>query len=854
MGKTVDITSFEPGSNTTGGENTSGAERAFAEVLADLVGIDPVPAEANFFDDLGADSMLMARFCARVRKRTDLPSVSMKDVYRNPTIRRLAAAVGHTDGDRGGNGGPVVLEAPVVTGTGPVNPVRGFSYVLCGVLQFLFFAAYAYVAGLITEHGYDWVSGAADPLHIYLRSVVLGALVVAGLFVAPILAKWILVGRWRPMRFRVWSLTYVRFWIVKTMIRFNPLLLLIGGRSRSSTTSPLYSWYLRALGAKIGSGAAIYSRNVPVCTDLLTLGENAVIRKDTFFNCYRARAGMIEIGPVTLGRDAYVGELTVLDIDTELGDGAQLDQSSTLHSGQSVPAGQRWQGSPAHPAGPLAQPVPPVACGAVRRAVFAVGQLVNIMLLYVPLIVGGVALLLVGVPQLGALLGTSPVPFTGWQFYRDAAITSFALLFGAGLLGLIFACTVPRLLNRAVKPGQAYRLYGFHYWAHRTIARATNLRFFVTLFGDSSFVVHYLSALGYKLKPVVQTGCNFGMLVKHENPFAVRVGGGTIVADGLSIVNAQFSNTSFQVTPATIGGHSFVGNHIAYPSGSRVGDNCLLATKVLVPVDGPGLNDTGVLGAPGFEIPRSVQRDNRFDHLTQPEELRRRLRAKNKYDLRTMGWLLLSRWVYLFLITLAVWLAVEYYGRFGALVLALATLVTVTFSVIYFSLVERASNGFRRLRPRYCSIYDRYFWWHERYWKLSLQPKLLDGTPFKVLAWRLLGVRVGKHMFDDGIQIMEKTLVTIGDDCTFNIMGRLQCHSQEDGTFKSDRIRIGSGCTVGTHALLHYGSTMGDGAELAPDAFLMKGEEIPAHEVWAGNPARAVRTTQQLRPVTVGGR
>ena len=34
----------------------------------------------------------MAQFCARVRKRSDLPSVSMKDIYRHPTIKSLAAA------------------------------------------------------------------------------------------------------------------------------------------------------------------------------------------------------------------------------------------------------------------------------------------------------------------------------------------------------------------------------------------------------------------------------------------------------------------------------------------------------------------------------------------------------------------------------------------------------------------------------------------------------------------------------------------------------------------------------------------------------------------------------------------
>ena len=72
----------------------AGAESALAEVLADVVHVERVPVDSNFFTDLGADSMVMAQFCARVRKRADLPAVSMKDIYQHPTIRSLAAALG----------------------------------------------------------------------------------------------------------------------------------------------------------------------------------------------------------------------------------------------------------------------------------------------------------------------------------------------------------------------------------------------------------------------------------------------------------------------------------------------------------------------------------------------------------------------------------------------------------------------------------------------------------------------------------------------------------------------------------------------------------------------------------------
>src|SRR2546429_1794485 len=72
---------------------TTGAESIFAEVLADVLRVDRLSADSHFFDELGADSLVMAHFCARVRKRGNLPPVSMRDVYRHPTIRSLAAAL-----------------------------------------------------------------------------------------------------------------------------------------------------------------------------------------------------------------------------------------------------------------------------------------------------------------------------------------------------------------------------------------------------------------------------------------------------------------------------------------------------------------------------------------------------------------------------------------------------------------------------------------------------------------------------------------------------------------------------------------------------------------------------------------
>jgi non-ribosomal peptide synthetase-like protein len=320
-----------------------------------------------------------------------------------------------------------------------------------------------------------------------------------------------------------------------------------------------------------------------------------------------------------------------------------------------------------------------------------------------------------------------------------------------------------------------------------------------------------------------------------------------VVASDLTIVNADYSNTSFRVSRTAIGSNNFLGNIIAYPSQGRTGDNCLLGTKVMVPIDGEVRENVGLLGSPCFEIPRTVDRDSAFSHLATGDEMRRRLRAKNRHNLVTLALFLLARTFSMVVLTLIGFAAAGLYPTYGVLVFALASLALLVFNVAFGVLVERASTGFRPLRPKYCSIYDVDFWRTERFFKLEAQiSPIFNGTPFKSMILRMVGVRVGRRLFDDGASMAEKNLVSLGDNVMLNAGAWVQCHSQEDNAFKSDRISIGSDCTVGTAAMILYSVTMEDGAVLAPDSFLMKGEEIPAHERWGGNPAREMPSTHPV--------
>ncbi|WP_087873413.1 Pls/PosA family non-ribosomal peptide synthetase, partial [Arthrobacter globiformis] len=733
---------------------------------------------------------------------------------------------------------------------------RTWEYVTCAALQVLVYLGYCLLAGWLAVVGYQfifpeagagnhhWLGHGTSLLEIYLRSVAYAGATFLLLTILPVAAKWIIIGRFRPQEIRIWSLSYFRFWLVKTLMRTSPLLLMVG--------SPLTTFYLRAMGAKVGRNVTILTKHLPVCTDLLTIGEGTVIRKDVIATGYRALGGVIQFGAVTLGRDVLVGEGSILDINTAMGDGSQLGHRSGLYAGQAVPADERWHGTPGRRTDADFRTVDATPYRPWRRGWFAFTQFLSAVGVGRAMLTITIALAVLAFPRVAALLEAQPLAFADWTFYAHAIGLAGLTVFGGTVAALAVVTTVPRLLNLALKPDTVYPLFGMRDAAARAVARLTNNAMLGGLFGDSSYVVNYVQAIGYDLGKVQQTGSNMGTVFKHDNPFLSSIGTGTMIADAVSFMNADYSPTSFKVSRAAIGAHNFLGNAVLYPAGAKTGDNCLLATMVAVPIDGPVRHDVGLLGSPAFEIPRSVLRDALPEEHRHRAHFRRDLAAKNRHNLRTMALLMLVRWLNISLAMTIMFAALELSDQFGFLAVSASFAVMLVVGLLVPIGIERLARGLKPLQPQLCSIYNPYFWWHERYWKMSLQSRyanLLSGTPFKPLLWRLLGVRIGSRVFDDGCGIIERTLVTVGSRCVLNVGTTLQSHSQEDGMFKSDHIVVGDDVTLGVSAFVHYGVTVEDGAVVAADSFVMKGSTLTRGSLWAGNPADEARADTTLSDV-----
>ncbi|MFD1159565.1 Pls/PosA family non-ribosomal peptide synthetase [Roseovarius aestuarii] len=831
-------------------------EAELAQLLADVLMIPQVSVEADFFDDFGADSLKLAAYVTAIRKKLGIRRVSMRKLYEHTSIAALAALL-EDEAQKAGIDTGAATRVAGDTAAPEQGAMRrsdqhkdapyvatGFACVATGVAQVLVYAAAVFAVVFGGVLGYGWAQGADGLTALYLRAAITTCLVFFGTAAGLIATKWAVIGRFTTRPIPLWSLGYLRFWIARQAIQANPLNLFAG--------TPLYASYLRLLGVKVGRDTVILSPP-PVCTDLVSIGARSTLRQDVVFPGYTVRDGYVYPGMIDIGQDVLICDAVVLDIDSGIGDGSQIGTTSCLLEGQKVPAVKTYQGSPAEQATSSFDRVEPHPPSARRKAVFSVVHLMSLSLITLPV----AAICAVIAVDIGISFDFPFYAIPGGRLI-NLAISAAALYFGGVLLAMLVVLAVPRILNLFVIPEVSHPIYGMQYELVRTIERLSNNRLLNTIFGDSSMIVYWLSAVGYDLSRTTQTGSNFGVDQRHHSPFLCRFDRNTLISDGLRMLNKETSATAFRLRQVSMPPDTYVGNDVHYPADARLGENCLIATKAALPIDGVERRNVGLLGSPSFEIPRSVARDQRFDHYKRPGILEQRLRLKLRSNLITLGLYMLRSWALTFV---ALLLAVGSLSMLGsASAGAVQTSLALTFSSLAFVLVaalisifcERAASGFRPLESRYCSLYDPDFWDHERYWKLSYNAFLtvFNGTPMKPFFLRLQGARVGKHVFDDGAGLTEPSMTEIGDNCMLNFGSSLQCHSLEDGTFKSDRIILGARCTVGVGGFIHYGCTLQDDATLDADAFLMKGSLVEAGTRWSGNPARETATKEDAKTTT----
>lgn len=788
--------------------------------VSQVLGLNrPVSVEADFFLDLGGDSLRAAQLVTALRGRPETAWVTVRDIYESRTVRQLARlapslpppAMSENTATRHDTGHPGLVTA-------------GQTLWLVTVFAAASWAVYFTAFGLLPMMTHSWgLTG----------TILLAPLWGVGLFMLYTLLavafavsmKRLLIGTYQPQRVPVWGLFHLKNWIVQQSARLIPW--------RAVEGTEFTSMILRALGARLGRRVDIH-RGVSLVEggwDLLEIGDDVTIGRDAEIRLVEFDAGEIVVGPVRLETGATLEVRAGVAGHTLVEAGGFLAALSSLPRGGRIPAGERWEGIPARPGGPSPEPVP-LPVGASPTSWLRQAGLLLLLraglweFLLLPWL--GLAVLA------GVVTGTDAETLTHLLLDPEAGgipwLAGLTISAVAVPLSLLLAAGLMRLLGTV--HGGAISRWGMPYV--RVFLKTHLLEWAGAWLSGTLFWPVWLRMAGMK----IGRGCEISTIMDVV-PELLTIGPETFFADGIYPGGPSAHRGVVSLSHTGLGRNTFLGNHVVIPAGQQLPDDILLGVCTVADdrLMRPG---TSWFGMPPFELPRRevVEMDRSETHEPTP------IRYLNR-----LFWEALRFALPVVPVTLTVaWLRAL--DRFPAAAvplvnLAAAALPCLLVLAMKWVLLGRVRPGRHALWSCWCSRWDFLY----VAWGQYAAPALsrLEGT--LLLPWylRAMGMTIGRRVVLGGgfAQVVDPDMIHLGDGATVNAM--FQAHTFEDRVLKIAHVHVRAGATVGHGTVPLYGADIGEGAQVAPHSVIMKEERLLPGLRYEGAPSRPAPLPPEAR-------
>ncbi|MFB6565572.1 MULTISPECIES: epsilon-poly-L-lysine synthase Pls [Streptomyces] len=794
-----------------------GTAARVAGIWEELLGVRPGPD--SDFVSLGGTSLVAARMASQLRIHH--PGVSVADLYRHPVLRDMAE---HLDS----LGGPV-------DEVRPVRPVPRRT----GLVQ------------LLVQTGLYGIAGLRGLVGLALADNILGLL--APQVWAPHTAWWLIVVGWvvlysAPMRCALGALaaralagtikpgayprggaTHLRLWTAERVVAAFGVPSLLG-----TPWAPLYA---RTLGCTTGRNVALHT--MPPVTGLAELGDGCSVEPEADISGWWLDGDTLHIGAVRIGAGARVAHRSMLMPGAVVGRGAELASGACLDG--EIPDGASWSGSPARPAGAAermagaAWPAP--AWQRSRRWSAAYG------------------LALLGLPLL-ALLSTAPALVGAYFLLRDSgtlATAGLRLLLAVPVFtllttgcSLLVTAAVVRLLGRGITPGLHPASGGVAWRAWLVTRLLDGARGSLFPLYASLGTPHWLRLLGAKV------GRHAEISTVLPLPSLLHVEDGAFLADDTLVAPFELRGGWLRLGTVRIGRRAFVGNSGIVDPGHDVPDHSLVGVLSNAPADGePG---SSWLGRPAMPLPRVATQADPARTFAPP---RRLVRARAAVELcrvlPLMCGLALAEGVFL--------TEQDAFAQGGlglaALVGAPLLLASGLVALLVTTLAKWLLVG--RFTVSEHPLWSSFVWRNELYdtfvesLAVPSMAGAFTGTP--VLNWwlRTLGAKIGRGVWLESYWLPETDLITVADGVSVNRGCVLQTHLFHDRIMRLDTVRLAEGSSLGPHGIVLPGTEVGARASIAPSSLVMRGESVPAHTRWAGNPIAGERPARPVPARAEGG-
>jgi len=782
-------------------------ENEMVRIIVRNIHRDDISMDDNFFDELGGHSLLAALVVSEMRELKMFENMSVVDVYKFPVLQDLAREL---EKNQPKKEAPPKKERDIYT---PSN----LSYYTCGFFQgiSMFF--------IILLFGMEWLGpffvysyyyqadlGIFDSMYKMLL-MYFAILPVLSLFAIGF--KWVVIGRFKPGKYKLWGSYYFRFWIVDKVINICPVVYFTG--------TNIMNIFLRLLGAKVGKNSYINTSAISIF-DLLNVGDNVSICTDSHLRGYTIADGYLHIGPIEIEDDCFVGTRCCISHNSKMEKNSSIDDLTLVPEGCVIPANENWGGSPAAKIG-INEVKPTVPLWSVRNTV-----LFSISVFLIPLI-------------------TMVAYFPGMMLITHLDYTSkghhflwFTILVGLSFVVLLtLLITILKwILLGNIKEGK-YKVNSTFYvkkWFFDQLMKLS-LQVIGTLY-TTLYLQFWFKLLGVKMGKRVEIST-----VEFISPDLLVTGDECFLADSVSVGASHVRNGYIDIAKTYIGNRTFVGNSAVISPNTRLGDDVLVGVlSKMSKEDLPAKDGTSWFGSPAVYLPkRDINHDFTSERTYKPTKKLFFLRYCIEYFRVTLPTTLFI--LYAALITNAVsYLQVEkdlweLLLVFPFLYLAAAVLGTLIMALIKWIIIGKYVPDKKPLWSNYVWRSELVTGVYENFLVLFFL-NTLTGTPFIKYPLRLLGCKIGKKVCMYTTQITEFDLVKIDDNSVLNDNCTLQTHLFEDRVMKMSFVDIGKECSVGGMVVVLYDSKMEDRSVLEPLSVLMKSETLPANTCFVGAPAK----------------
>jgi non-ribosomal peptide synthetase-like protein len=783
-------------------------EKAMVAVIAKNINRDDISMDDHFFNDLGGHSLLAAIVVSEMREQKMFENMSVVDVYKFPVLSDLAKEL---ESKR-----PAENQKKEER---DIYKVPTWKYYLCSLCQGISLIFLTLLFGLewlgpffIYSYFYSADYGIVDSIYISLFAYFL---ILPCLTVFSIAFKWIVLGRIRPGKYKLWGSYYFRFWIVGKVTAICPVIYFTG--------TSIMNLFMRLMGAKVGKNCYINTSAIDTF-DLVKMGDNVSICTDTHFRGYTIEDGWLKIGTIELGDNAFVGTRCCIAQNSKMGNNSSIEDLTLVPEGATIPDNENWGGSPPRKIG-INEKKPTEKLWSLKYTLLSL-----VCVFIIPLVTM--------VAFFPGMLAVAHINYISsiWNF---AWIT---LLIGVSfvvLLTVIIALFKWLLLGN-IKEGR-YKVDSLFYYKKWFFDQLMKLSLQVigTLY-TTLYLQKWFKMLGVKMGKRVEIST-----VEFISPDLLVTGDECFLADSVSVGASYVRNGYIEIAKTYIGNRTFVGNSAVLSPGTRLGDNVLVGVLSKMKEENlPAKDGTNWFGSPAVFLPR---RDINHDFSAERTYKPSKKLFFYRYFIEFFRVVLPSTFFILMagIITdvttymqiekdlgeLLLWFPLLYIGAsvIGVFVTALLKWIIVG---KYVPQNKPLWSGFVWRSELITGLYENFL--------VLFCLNILTGTPFIKYPLRLLGCKIGKRACLFTTQITEFDLIHVGDYVALNDNCTMQTHLFEDRVMKMSYVTLEENCSVGGMSVVLYDWKMEKNVILDPLSVLMKNETLSADNRFIGAPAKRI--------------